>query len=164
MYCPKCGVETLNEAKFCRACGTDVSLVPLAVTGKLASATLPGQPTPKEAAQLSKAITNAFTGVAFVLIAFCVLFFAPAGRLWWFWMFIPAFALLGSAIAEYVRFKVGARSPLSAPESRPFEAINPPQEQRLPPASFTGSVQPPSVTEDTTRHLDARPPRQEEGR
>ncbi|MFN2482444.1 MAG: zinc-ribbon domain-containing protein, partial [Pyrinomonadaceae bacterium] len=36
MFCPKCAAHNLDEAKFCRACGADISLVPQALTGQLA--------------------------------------------------------------------------------------------------------------------------------
>ena len=36
MFCPKCAAQNADDAKFCRACGTDISLVPQAVTGQLA--------------------------------------------------------------------------------------------------------------------------------
>src|SRR5437660_4484371 len=36
MFCPRCGAQNADDARFCRACGTDISLVPQAVTGQLA--------------------------------------------------------------------------------------------------------------------------------
>src|SRR4051812_34802607 len=108
MYCPKCGSQTPEDGKFCRSCGSDVSLVPLALTGQLppsapsatsASAAVDG------AKHLSAAISNSITGVGFVVVAFSVLLFAPAGRLWWFWMLIPAFSLLASGLAALVRYR-----------------------------------------------------------
>ncbi len=35
MYCPKCGTNNIDNASFCRACGTNLSLVPQALTGHL---------------------------------------------------------------------------------------------------------------------------------
>ena len=59
----------------------------------------------KEPPSLDKAITNIFTGVGFLFVAFSVMKFAPGGRMWWFWMLIPAFTMLGGGVAEYVRVK-----------------------------------------------------------
>lgn len=33
MYCPKCAAQNLDDAKFCRACGTNLEIVTLALTG-----------------------------------------------------------------------------------------------------------------------------------
>ena len=35
MFCPKCGLQNAEEAKFCRGCGTDLSNVLAVVEGKL---------------------------------------------------------------------------------------------------------------------------------
>ncbi len=35
MYCPKCGAQNIEDAKFCRGCGADIGLVPQALTGHL---------------------------------------------------------------------------------------------------------------------------------
>jgi hypothetical protein len=98
-------------------------------------------------------------GIAFLLVAFSVMKFAPGGRMWWFWMLIPAFTMLGGGVAEYVRVKQSKseESKLPGMESRPFM---PPMSARLsalPPRNTSELVQPPSVTENTTRHLDQSP-------
>ena len=36
MFCPKCATQNADDARFCRSCGTDISLVPQAVSGTLA--------------------------------------------------------------------------------------------------------------------------------
>jgi hypothetical protein len=161
MYCPRCAAETLEDVKYCRACGTDISLVPLAVTGKLTRDLIPGRSDRKDEASLSKAIVNAASAAGFVFIAFCVLLFGPAGRIWWFWMFIPAFALLGAAIAEFVRYRAATRTGL--PEVPSSEMINPAQGRRVPGTSLTDAIAPSSVTESTTRRLEVPSARDEEG-
>lgn len=35
MYCPRCAVQNLDDAKFCRGCGTNVETVALALSGQL---------------------------------------------------------------------------------------------------------------------------------
>src|SRR5205085_748693 len=42
---------------------------------------------------IERAVERFFTGVAFIFIAFAGRTWAPAGNIWWFWMFIPAAGL-----------------------------------------------------------------------
>jgi hypothetical protein len=35
MYCPRCAAQNLDDAKFCRACGTNLETVALALSGQL---------------------------------------------------------------------------------------------------------------------------------
>lgn len=37
MYCPRCAAPNIEDAKFCRACGTDLELVSLALAGRSVS-------------------------------------------------------------------------------------------------------------------------------
>src|SRR4051812_28444125 len=98
MFCPKCGTQNIEDAKFCRGCGADITLVPQAMTGHLPEAGSDhenvvgvvwdasgrrrrhrqrgGEP------RLDKAITNVFMGIGFLLVAFSALRFAPAGNIW----------------------------------------------------------------------------------
>src|SRR5215212_2529991 len=113
MYCPKCGAQNIEDANFCRGCGADLSLVPQAMTGHLAERRAVGhdaigQPYDesgrrihrrREPPRLDKAITNIFMGIGFLLVSLSVMRFAPAGRIWWFWMLIPAFTMLGGGVA-----------------------------------------------------------------
>src|SRR5215213_5373399 len=36
MFCPKCATQNGDDARFCRSCGTDIGLVPQALSGALA--------------------------------------------------------------------------------------------------------------------------------
>ena len=170
MYCPKCGAQNIEDAKFCRGCGADIALVPQAMTGHLPESRavgydVEGRPydgtgrrirKSKEPPRLDKAISSTFTGLGFVLVAFSVLIFAPAGRLWWFWMLIPAFSLLGGGISEYVRYKQSRGEEVKLPGTESKKAMPPPARvSALPPRDTSELVpQPLSVTENTTRHLD----------
>jgi hypothetical protein len=90
-------------------------------------------------------------GVGFMLVSFACFFFAPAGRIWWFWMLIPAFAMLGKGIAEIVTARY---------QPNLTQGVN----QTLPPAANTEQLEPhekvffppASVTEQTTRQLDKK--------
>jgi hypothetical protein len=157
MFCPKCGSETVSDARYCRTCGTDVSVVQRALTGQMSTGTSPmaAPPGAAEAPKLlEKSIKSATLGIGFIAVAFCSLIFAPAGHLWWFWMFIPAFAMIGSAIAEYVRYRtaIGA-SPLPTRTSAGLTGARAPD---LPAGPYAEQLPPPSVTENTTRQLEHR--------
>jgi hypothetical protein len=173
MYCPKCGTQNIEDAKFCRGCGADIGLVPQALTGHLPEKRAvgydaEGQPYDESGKRLrrhrdvprpprlDKAITNTFTGIGFILVALSVLLFFPSGRIWWFWMLIPAFTTLGGGIAEYVRYKQSKGEEIRLPgiESRPAMPPQPARVSALPPRNTSELVPPPSVTEGTTRHLD----------
>ena len=156
MYCPNCGSQNADATAYCRTCGANLSLVPQALTGQLSDdrhsrrrRKRSGHDGPPN---LARGITSAFMGIAFVLVAFSVMLFAPAGRLWWFWMLIPAFGMLGRGVAEIV----SARTALQQLHHNPTTATMPPRRQtgELPPEPPGYVMPPPSVTEQTTRHLD----------
>jgi len=69
-------------------------------------------------------------------------------------MFIPAFAMLGNGVAEYMRVKED-RQRLSPPSFVPAQgAVHAsPRASELPSRNTGEMVKPPSVTEGTTRHL-----------
>ena len=161
MFCPKCAAQNADGAKFCRVCGADISLVPQALTGQLAEKVddkerdegrrrrRRGTPTMEHAAQ------KFFMGLAFIFVSLAILFFMPGGRTWWFWMLIPSFGLIGSGVGMYLRVRE-ERNKLAPPAFAPAAFQSPPPHaQELPPQRRnTGElVQPPSVTEATTRHL-----------
>ena len=157
MYCPKCATENVDSTKFCRSCGSNLSLVPQALTGRLPEAPLSRHGRRRHRhreddgpATLANGITKAFMGIGFMLVAAAVLFFAPAGQTWWFWMLIPAFAMLGKGIAEIVTVKYASPAPVSAASQT---AMPTRRTGELPPPSDV-LYPPPSITEQTTRQLD----------
>jgi zinc ribbon protein len=154
MYCPKCATQNAEDTKFCRSCGSNLSLVPQALTGRL-----PDAPSGKRRrrdlehggpASLANGITKLFVGLGFLLVSLA-LGVSNAGRGWWFWMLIPAFASLGKGVAEIVSVKYGQNLTQGT------------SQVAMPPAARTGELPPrndvlfapPSVTEQTTRQLDA---------
>lgn len=180
MYCPNCGTNNLEAARFCRSCGADISLVPQALTGHLPQ----GQPSAafdeghhgrrrRGEPSLDKAVKSMFMGLGFLVVAI-VLAFVPMGRAWWFWMFIPAFATFGGGVAEWIRFKqaeqrrslphASASPAIGAAKSPAMGAAAQPQGE-LPRRNTAELVMPPpSVTEGTTRHLGAEAPTRHIGR
>lgn len=165
MYCPKCATVNGEEAKFCRGCGTDLSLVSAALTGRLPE--LLEEESDKKGRRgrrrkklptLEKGIETLALGVGFIFVALAVARFAPAGRLWWFWLLIPAFSMIGSGIGEILRARQKPTQPsVAPPQAKPQVAPPPPRE--LPRRNTAELVPPPSVTEHTTRHLEPVPER-----
>ncbi len=162
MYCPKCAIQNGDDAKFCRSCGADISLVPDAMSGQLSERlaaaesgkSLSRNDTRKGPPSIERAVRSFFTGLAFFCVAFAVRSYAPAGHLWWFWMFIPAFAGFGDGVATYLRLKE-ERKRLAQPSFVPAPNYVPATAHvgALPPRDTGEMVRPPSVTEATTRHL-----------
>src|ERR1044071_8458090 len=115
MFCPKCGAQNTEEARFCRSCGTDISLVPQAVSGSLAERLAVAEDSREgrrhrrhrergdRPPSIDRAVRGPLLGLAFVFIAFAVRTWAPAGNIWWFWMFIPAAVNLADGIATAAR-------------------------------------------------------------
>lgn len=177
MYCPQCAVQNLDDAKFCRACGADIHLVPQALQGSLpvaAEKTFKGEVSrrnrekKRKPATVDEGLKNIFQGIA-LLIIFLTGIYVFRGAFWvTIWFIIPALSSFGEGIGQLIR----ARQE---------------QQQLLPPAMYGGGnfrpapfppaanlkqfsspdtaeivSPPPSVTEMTTRHLDA-PLKQESG-
>jgi zinc ribbon protein len=157
MFCPKCATQNLEGASFCRTCGANISLVPQALTGQIANA--PDEEVDHrrrrrrggKEATLDQAFKNAFMGLAFLLIAI-VLSRLAIGQTWWFWMLLPAFSMMGTGIAQYIRVR----------EKEKRTALQPPPVGRAfpeRPRNVEGLMpQAPSVTEGTTRHLGVEAP------
>jgi zinc-ribbon domain len=165
MFCPKCGQQNSDNGKYCRSCGTDLGNVSSALSGSRVSSDAlvdkKGKPL-----SLEGAVTKFFTGLAFIIIA-CILGYtgAAGGHAWWYWMLIPGFGSLGSGIAQYLQIqRHESRRPVystvEAPTALPPTANPnplPPQQTRFvsPESRYkTGDLVPPSVTDNTTRHLE----------
>ena len=153
MFCPKCATQNLDGASFCRSCGANISLVPQALSGQLArtdekalteneACAVPGGRRRRELT-LDVAFKNIFIGIAFLLISIALSRSIGAG--WWFWMLIPAFGLMGSGIAQFIRLREQQNRPTPALPHPPVRAT---EHLMSPPAS---------VTEGTTRHLSSNP-------
>ena len=173
MYCPKCAAQNVDDVKFCRVCGTNLSLVPQALTGQLPEAPADhrhGRQRGRDREHggppnIGHGITKAFVGLGFLMVALA-LSVSPAGRFWWYWMLIPAFGSLGKGIAEIVSFKYAQNQlqgqqnqPVSQPQltppPSPMPRVRNTGELEPPPPAYN-PLPPPSVTEGTTRHLDPR--------
>ena len=161
MFCPKCATQNLDGASFCRGCGANISLVSQALTAQMMQPA--AEPEVDESGAfcgtkrkrgkeltLDQAFKNVFIGIAFLIIAIALS--RSIGHGWWFWMLIPAFSLMGTGLAQYIRVRESAKraSLVSPPMQRTFaEPVRGRDELRAPVAS---------VTEGTTRHLGVEAP------
>jgi hypothetical protein len=171
MFCPKCATQNMDNARFCRACGLDISLVPGALSRAVPQAPVVAdmyededegrhrrrRRRRKKPATYEKAFENVGVGLAFLIISIIISLYVPSGRFWWFWMLIPGFACLGEGIGQLIRLRrelPPAETPLSTPE------LTSPRTAGDLPARSTSEIMapPPSVTEGTTRHLGAEAP------
>ena len=181
MFCPKCGVKNSEAGKFCRSCGTDLSPVSDALSGK-SSSKMPGfgmmiqpiQPIQPinllnkkgKAVNWESMLSTLFTGFAFLIISIILGVTGMAGgRVWWFWLLIPAFAMLGTGLAQYIQLKKNEQKFIPKSEQQdtvksfnqaPNASLPPIQTEYIAPDSRyqTGDLVPPSVAEGTTRHLE----------
>ena len=172
LYCPKCATQNMDNARFCRTCGSDISLVPAALTGRIPQAPVVVDEDDSRRMRrrkrkeskpptYEKAFENIGVGIAFMIISIVVALYVPSGKFWWFWMLIPTFACMGEGIGHLVRLRGG----LPAAPSAVNPAELPPSQAR---AVVVGELStratseimppPPSVTEGTTRHLGAEAP------
>lgn len=168
MFCPKCAAQNLEGASFCRVCGANISLIANALSGQL-----PEAPQAEESdssglcatrrrrrgePSLDNAFKNVFMGIAFLLVSMA-LAFSRMGTGWWFWMLIPAFSMMGTGVAQYIRLKEREKRSF-LPGAMPQSSFAPRRQVDSFPTRATGElVSPPaSVTEGTTRHLGAEAP------
>src|SRR5215203_3636951 len=152
MFWPKCATQHLDGASFCRTCGANISLVPQALAGQIvkpqAEDVVEGRGRRRRGREvtLDQSFKNIFMGVAFLLVAI-VLSRSGMGQGWWFWLLLPAFSMMGTGIAQYIRVKDREKQALlvAPPVARAFDIPSRNPDELMPP--------PPSVTEGTTRHL-----------
>jgi hypothetical protein len=169
MFCPKCGTQNPDTGKFCRSCGTGLGNLSQALSGGFGgiqpiAPIAPLMDHKGKPVSWERAIGKIFTGLAFVAVAIA-LAVTGAGRGWWFWMLIPAFGSLGYGIAQWVQLrKVEKGLPVYSPSPSADNKLSGSQQSALPPNQTdyvapesrfkTGDLVPPSVTDNTTRHLE----------
>jgi zinc ribbon protein len=167
MFCPKCATQNLEGVRFCRVCGANISLVPQALTGQMVQPQMQmqreelyeeGRRRRGKPLTLEAAFKNMFMGVAFLIVSIALS--RSIGAAWWFWMLIPAFSLMGTGVAQFVRVKERDKRAAMMPQQQmpsmpPMQSAPPPVLPRR-----TDELHPPvpSVTEGTTRHLGVEAP------
>lgn len=165
MFCPKCATQNPDGGSFCRSCGANISLIPQALQGSIpeseadeSCATSWARKRVKGTLTLDQSFKNIFMGIAFLIVAIALSRTIGAG--WWFWMLLPAFSLMGTGIAQFIRLKEQEkRGMLGAPQSvRAFTDHAPVQRDLAAPRTGELRAPVPSVTEGTTRHLGVEAP------
>ena len=170
MYCPNCAA-LIDGVKFCRSCGSNVSLVPQAMSGQLPKSDDAKdkwgqghnpwnwghhQYHGKKEPSIERAMSYFFTGIGFLLATMFAVYFSPPGfRLGWVFLF-PAFGLFGAGLGQYLQLKEQQRQQMSLnkPEARPDVHQAPGQSPPLSAPTTSELIKPPDVTERTTRRLD----------
>jgi hypothetical protein len=165
MFCPKCATQNVDGSSFCRSCGANISLIPQALTGQLPKADA-DQPQcydrydrfsrrrwRNREPNIEDGIRSVTMGVAFTVVSLLVATYAPAGRVWWFWLLIPAFGCFARGFAELARLRMAKNQ--TTPAQPQLNKVRQPNLS----ATNTGELTPPvpSVTEGTTRHLGVDP-------
>ena len=172
MFCPKCGTQNPETGRFCRSCGADLGNVSAALSGNL-----PAQFSDAGVAHIhteakrradpnevfGDAMKRIISGIGFLVVAIVLALTNVAnGQKWWWAMLFPAFGLLAKGIPDYLKYRKMEAQKLSGQtppvlNQPPINAALPPiQTEYVAPDSRykTGDLVPPSVIENTTRHLE----------
>jgi hypothetical protein len=165
MYCPRCAAQNVDDAKFCRACGADIRLVPHALAGRLArreeeedddddAADAGGE------ASVERGVRKLVFGVCYMVVFLLSMFYFR--QLWWmtFWFVFPAISKISAGVGILARASHESRQlrgantgQLRANETSALPRV---RLNEIAPADTSEIVAPPlSVTEGTTRHLGA---------
>lgn len=154
MFCPKCGSQNTDEAKFCRGCGADVSNVLAVVEGR-------GMAPPASAKQrvtlLSAGLRGTIIAAGLVTVAIVAYGISPRLAVLTIFSLIAATIFFGIGVSRLVQAR-GLRQLKSENTSEPPPAL--PQGEadyitpsRSPFQTDDLSTLPGSVTDHTTRHL-----------
>lgn len=182
MFCPKCGTKNPDNGKYCRSCGTDLGNVSAALSGDLPtnykdagvaaidfenrkrSREMRRRQDPNEV--FGDSIKQIILGIGFLIVSIVLLNTGVAGGFAWWWaMLFPAFGLLSKGISDYLKSKRMEKSQqLRFAEQNQFTLNQSQTRADLPPSQTdyvapetrfkTGDLVPPSVTDNTTRHLE----------
>jgi hypothetical protein len=167
MFCPKCAAQNLDEAKFCRACGADIRLVPQALTGRLARDDDDdddddgGEFDARGRSRVERGTKKLVQGIGFLLVFVLTVFYFRFAFWATFWFVFPAISNIGTGVgllAQHAWRQSGhlpggikGTTRLGASETTALPRMN---MNEIAPADTSEIVAPPpSVTEGTTRHL-----------
>jgi hypothetical protein len=147
MYCPKCATENGEGSKFCRQCGSNISLVPQALSGTWPELRKTDPIAVNQYTRnIERGLRKSLIGLGFLLISIAMVI----GRSHdWFLFLIPAAILLGIGISEILAIKFAGY--LIQPK---VTEPNVPQTFEQSPGRLLEDHIPPSVTEHTTRNIE----------
>jgi zinc ribbon protein len=160
MYCPKCGTQNNDETKFCRGCGENLKVISQAMTRRLPvilASKMDAYLERKNARIRRDSIFSAANGSLFIFLAlYNVIGHGASWARWWYFLAFGGFMLLWS-LWDHMVYKRSLSTDVRILQMPPASTTN-----ELPPHDAAQTVEPPaSITESTTKHLDASLERQE---
>jgi len=169
MYCPKCGTSNSHKGKYCRKCGIVLDGLAKAMNSGSCAMTESSE-RDETSHNLESAMKSLFGGVAFLTIAIILAVTGiTGGRYWWFWLLIPAFGGIGVGIAKFFQLWQSRKGKIlvdpdelrGEPHTSSTKSLYPDQTEyvsNIPNQKHkTRDLAPPSVVENTTRHLEMDP-------
>lgn len=172
MYCAKCGAGNPDDGRYCRKCGSRIGIVgksdakpPFTLENWVHDKIAPlfDGSAKINISRSSPTIRKFVTGIILLVVAF-VLAIPLKGNEWWILTLIPGFVMLALALADVILIGVFNESTDVEPEEELL--MNSDDRSALPPIQTayaadearsdyrTKDLAPPSVVEDTTRHLE----------
>lgn len=172
MFCQKCGTKNPDNGKFCRNCGIDLNGIQAVPDGESIQSEhfidRKGRVKSNDPDELwSSGLKNMILGVGFLIVAIVLLLTDVAGgRNWWWTMLIPAFSMLATGVGGLSKSRrIEKKKTTAFVENNQNQFTNVPPNAGLPPQQVeyikpqttiydTGELVPPSIIENTTRHLE----------
>lgn len=171
MFCHKCGTKNPDNGKFCRSCGADLTITSGALSNEVKLKDVyvdrRGRVRSNDPDDIwSSGIRHTLLGIGFFVISMVLLLTNVAGGTSWWWaMLFPAFSLFAAGIGNIAKARrleqrksgnsdMTQQNQLSNSQSN--NALPPVQTEFVSPESRykTGDLVPPSIVENTTRHLE----------
>ena len=152
MYCPKCAEPNNDDVKFCRSCGENLSVIAQAMTRRFPASVLSKLDAyfeRKNERMRRDSIIGAVSGCGFLFISIIHLLKGDGFSGNVIFTFLFACFLFVWSFWDFLVFK---RS--QSPNLNPSEIPSALTVKELLPQRQSEIVPPPSVTEQTTRHLD----------
>ena len=178
MYCPHCGADNAGDINFCRKCGEDLRLSSQAMRrrigwGDFLSTKLDDRLAGRYRKDARDGGINIFIGLVSVLLGLWYVFTGQGALYFWVIVLLSSVLGIGVGLYDVLIYRRAVRGFPREEDRLPddlsiFKAVTPPAPKpreigAAHPTSEIGGgdarVFPPSVTETTTRHLDA--PRRE---
>jgi hypothetical protein len=156
MYCPKCGIQNIDETKFCRGCGENLKVISQAMSRRLPvilASKMDAYLERKNSRIRRDSIYSAFSGSIFTISGLYLAITTGDWARYLVFVVIGCIALLWS-LWDHMVYKRSLSLDVRVVRGPPTaDELRPPDTARL--------VEPlTSITESTTQHLDATTERQ----